>query len=98
MRALNFQTIHGMLDLARTADRAILLLHGSTAQITQRFRRRTGKINNLADWTRTCFHLFVIPSKRRLGMAENNGKDWRELCVAASQELDSDKLFSLVNQ
>jgi hypothetical protein len=40
--------------------------------------------------------------KRRLGMAEKNGsgsgKDWRELCVAASQEVDSDKLFSLVNQ
>ena len=31
-------------------------------------------------------------------MAQSSGKDWRELCVAASQEVDSDKLFSLVNQ
>jgi len=33
-------------------------------------------------------------------MAESNGnsKGWRELCAAASQERDSDKLFSLVNQ
>jgi hypothetical protein len=31
-------------------------------------------------------------------MAESNGKHWRELCAAASEELDSEKLFSLVNQ
>ena len=31
-------------------------------------------------------------------MAESNRKDWRELCAAAAQEPDSEKLFSLVNQ
>ena len=31
-------------------------------------------------------------------MAESNGKDWRELCAAAAEERDSEKLASLVNQ
>jgi hypothetical protein len=31
-------------------------------------------------------------------MAESKGKDWRELCAAAAQEPDSEKLVSLVNQ
>jgi hypothetical protein len=31
-------------------------------------------------------------------MAESNGKDWRELCAAAAEEPDSEKLVSLVNQ
>ena len=31
-------------------------------------------------------------------MAHTNGKDWRELCAAAVEEPDSDKLVSLVNQ
>jgi hypothetical protein len=31
-------------------------------------------------------------------MAESDGKHWRELCAAASEEHDSEKLFSLVNQ
>lgn len=31
-------------------------------------------------------------------MAQSNGKHWRELCAAASEEPDSEKLFSLVNQ
>ena len=33
-------------------------------------------------------------------MAENksNGADWRELCAAASEEPDSDRLVSLVHQ
>lgn len=31
-------------------------------------------------------------------MAESNGKHWRELCASASEERDSEKLFSLVNQ
>jgi hypothetical protein len=31
-------------------------------------------------------------------MAENDGKDWRELCAAAAEEPDSEKLVSLVNQ
>ncbi|MGA7293725.1 MAG: hypothetical protein WBW85_14410 [Terriglobales bacterium] len=31
-------------------------------------------------------------------MADNCGKDWRELCVAAAGESDSEKLLSLVNQ
>jgi hypothetical protein len=29
---------------------------------------------------------------------KSNGKDWRELCAAAAEERDSDKLVSLVNQ
>ena len=33
-------------------------------------------------------------------MAErkDNGKDWRELCAAAAEEPDSERLVSLVNQ
>ncbi len=31
-------------------------------------------------------------------MSESNAKDWRELCAAASRELDSERLFSLVNE
>lgn len=31
-------------------------------------------------------------------MADSNREDWRELCAAAVNEPDSDKLFSLVNQ
>jgi hypothetical protein len=31
-------------------------------------------------------------------MAENNRADWRELCAAAAEEPDSEKLVSLVNQ
>jgi hypothetical protein len=29
---------------------------------------------------------------------ESKGKDWRELCAAAAEEPDSEKLASLVNQ
>jgi len=29
---------------------------------------------------------------------ERNGKDWRELCVAASQEPDSERLAFLIQQ
>jgi hypothetical protein len=31
-------------------------------------------------------------------MAHSSGKDWRELCAAASEESDSERLLSLVNQ
>lgn len=31
-------------------------------------------------------------------MAETDGKNWRELCAAATEEPDSEKLVSLVNQ
>jgi cytochrome P450 len=31
-------------------------------------------------------------------MAESKGKDWRELCAAAAQEFDPEKLDVLVNQ
>jgi hypothetical protein len=31
-------------------------------------------------------------------MAENKHKHWRELCAAAAEEPDSEKLVSLVNQ
>jgi hypothetical protein len=31
-------------------------------------------------------------------MTESKGKDWRELCAAAAEEPDSEKLVSLVNQ
>jgi hypothetical protein len=31
-------------------------------------------------------------------MAARNGKDWRQLCAAATVESDSDKLFSLVSE
>ena len=31
-------------------------------------------------------------------MAEQNSKDWRELCAAAAREFDSEKLSSLVEQ
>lgn len=31
-------------------------------------------------------------------MPESKGKDWRELCAAASEETDSEKLSSLINQ
>lgn len=31
-------------------------------------------------------------------MAENKGKDWRELCAAAAVEPDPKKVASLVNQ
>lgn len=31
-------------------------------------------------------------------MAECDGKDWRELCAAAAEEPDSERLVSLVNQ
>ena len=31
-------------------------------------------------------------------MAESKHKDWRELCAAAAQEFDPDKLASLVHQ
>ncbi len=31
-------------------------------------------------------------------MAERRREDWRELCTAAANEPDSEKLFSLVNQ
>lgn len=29
---------------------------------------------------------------------EINGNDWRELCAAAAEEFDSEKLINLVNQ
>lgn len=32
------------------------------------------------------------------GNNKSNGKDWRELCAAASEEPDSDRLVSLVHQ
>jgi hypothetical protein len=32
------------------------------------------------------------------GMANANSRDWRELCAAAAQESDPDKLSSLVSQ
>ena len=31
-------------------------------------------------------------------MSQSNGKDWRELCAAAVEDPDSEKLVSLVNQ
>ena len=31
-------------------------------------------------------------------MTESKGKDWRELCAAAAEEPDSEKLVSLVSQ
>jgi hypothetical protein len=31
-------------------------------------------------------------------MAQSSGKDWRQLCAAASGESDSKRLVSLVNQ
>jgi len=31
-------------------------------------------------------------------MAQSSGKNWRELCAAASEESDSERLVSLVNQ
>ncbi len=31
-------------------------------------------------------------------MADSKCKDWRELCAAAAEEPDSEKLVSLVNQ
>lgn len=31
-------------------------------------------------------------------MAKSNGKGWRELCAAAAQEPDSEKLISLINE
>lgn len=31
-------------------------------------------------------------------MPEIHGNDWRELCAAAAEEFDSEKLISLVNQ
>jgi hypothetical protein len=31
-------------------------------------------------------------------MAESNRERWRELCAAAAEETDSDRLFFLVNQ
>jgi hypothetical protein len=31
-------------------------------------------------------------------MAQRTGKDWRELCAAASEESDADKLLSLVHE
>jgi hypothetical protein len=31
-------------------------------------------------------------------VAESNRKDWRQLCAAAAEEPDSEKLISLVNQ
>ncbi len=31
-------------------------------------------------------------------MSDRNARDWRDLCAEASQELDSEKLVSLVDQ
>ena len=31
-------------------------------------------------------------------MAQRTGKDWRELCAAASEESDAEKLLSLVHE
>jgi len=31
-------------------------------------------------------------------MAQSTGKDWRELCAAATEESDADKLLSLVHE
>ena len=31
-------------------------------------------------------------------MVQSKGKDWRELCAAAAEEPDSEKLVSLVNE
>jgi hypothetical protein len=35
---------------------------------------------------------------KEISMAESNQADWRELCTAAAEEPDSEKLVSLVNQ
>jgi hypothetical protein len=37
-------------------------------------------------------------AKEWSGMAKGNSRDWRELCAAAAQESDPEKLSSLVSQ
>jgi hypothetical protein len=40
----------------------------------------------------------VLTTERDADMADSTRKDWRELCAAAAEEPDSERLASLVNQ
>lgn len=59
-------------------------------------------INYLALWPVTCFsytrHSVLEEYEIMDDGQPRTGKDWRELCAAASQETDSEKLVSLVDQ
>jgi hypothetical protein len=64
-------------------------------------------IKNLDLWHGTCIHPLqsIIPSfltEKGNGMRTDNkgrdGRDWKQLCAAASREPDSEKLVSLVQQ
>ncbi|MGZ7076130.1 MAG: hypothetical protein ACXVJL_09045, partial [Candidatus Angelobacter sp.] len=53
----------------------------------------------LAPWYRTCIQQWsLLTANEEVKMAGSKGKDWRELCAAASEEPDAEKLFYLVNQ
>ena len=58
--------------------------------------------NHLASWHYTCF-IPAVPFAASTGvsevnMADGTRKDWRELCVAVTNESDSSKLSSLVQE
>jgi hypothetical protein len=56
--------------------------------------------NHLATWRQTCFILtaaFAL-AQSEVNMADGMQKDWRELCIAVTNEKDSRKLSSLVQE
>jgi len=59
--------------------------------------------NPLASWHYTCFMTWEAFVSIRTGLSEVNmadhvQKDWRELCVAVTNEADSTKLTGLIQE